>query len=360
MIVKTLVIAVDVDDDLGQKANISGPVIGEDANIDAANKLAMSDPEDPDANVIFKAVNIYRKLKREGKDVEVVTLTGHKNLGVKATSNIADQLEMVLKEHMADSAILVGDGSSDESVLPIISSRLKIIGNEIVFIKQAKELEKTYFVLLEKLKDPHYAKVILGIPGLIIVLASIMYLFNISWQFIGFLFGSYLIVKGFGLWDAVMDVLGVFRVSKNNAMNFLFYLILIVLFGIGIASSYQAYVRGVNTLGLHELYLYAYVFNPLVDVISFAFFLAFSAKIIDHYSKGSSIKVLQLLTYLIIIISIYVITKATIQWILNISPPYISFGAYLGILLAVSIISYVIVKYISMIRKDILYGSQKF
>ncbi len=356
MIVKTLVIAVDVDDDLGQKANISGPVIGEDANIDAANKLAMSDPEDPDANVIFKAVNIYRKLKREGKDVEVVTLTGHKNLGVKATSNIADQLEMVLKEHMADSAILVGDGSSDESVLPIISSRLKIIGNEIVFIKQAKELEKTYFVLLEKLKDPHYAKVILGIPGLIIVLASIMYLFNISWQFIGFLFGSYLIVKGFGLWDAVMDVLGVFRVSKNNAMNFLFYLILIVLFGIGIASSYQAYVRGVNTLGLHELYLYAYVFNPLVDVISFAFFLAFSAKIIDHYSKGSSIKVLQLLTYLIIIISIYVITKATIQWILNISPPYISFGAYLGILLAVSIISYVIVKYISMIRKDMIFS----
>jgi len=50
-----LVIAVDRDDDLGRKTGIQSPVIGRRANIEAAVKLALADPEESDVNTMFLA-----------------------------------------------------------------------------------------------------------------------------------------------------------------------------------------------------------------------------------------------------------------------------------------------------------------
>ena len=50
---KLLVICVDRDNDVGEKAGISTPVIGRDACIEAAQRLALEDPEDADSNSIF-------------------------------------------------------------------------------------------------------------------------------------------------------------------------------------------------------------------------------------------------------------------------------------------------------------------
>ena len=43
---KLLVICVDRDNDVGEKAGIKTPVIGRDACIEAAQRLALEDPED--------------------------------------------------------------------------------------------------------------------------------------------------------------------------------------------------------------------------------------------------------------------------------------------------------------------------
>ena len=45
---KLLVICIDRDDDIGKKAGIVSPVVGRNACLDAAQRLALEDPEDDD------------------------------------------------------------------------------------------------------------------------------------------------------------------------------------------------------------------------------------------------------------------------------------------------------------------------
>ncbi|HID72329.1 TPA: DUF373 family protein, partial [Candidatus Micrarchaeota archaeon] len=159
-----LVLCIDRDNDLYEKAKVSGPLIGRKKNLDGALKLAIADPEDPDSNAIFYSIKVFEQMKKDGHEVEVVTLTGDKNMGFKADKEISSQLDKIVRELNPVSCVLISDGASDEEIIPIIKSRLKIDSTKIVFIKQAKELEKTYFVLIEKLKDPYYARTVVGIP----------------------------------------------------------------------------------------------------------------------------------------------------------------------------------------------------
>jgi putative membrane protein len=49
---RTLVLCVDRDDDLGEKAKVTSPVVGRKSNLKALIALGIEDPEDSDANVI--------------------------------------------------------------------------------------------------------------------------------------------------------------------------------------------------------------------------------------------------------------------------------------------------------------------
>ncbi len=80
---RTLILNIDRDDDFGRKAKVKSPIIGVQDNLDAANRLGRVDPEDSDLNAIFLAISTYDKLKKEGKDVEIATLCGDINVGVK-------------------------------------------------------------------------------------------------------------------------------------------------------------------------------------------------------------------------------------------------------------------------------------
>ena len=78
---KLLVICVDRDNDVGEKAGITTPVVGRDKCIEAAQRLALEDPEDADSNSIFSAIKTYEDLVSKGYEVEVVTIAGVKDSG---------------------------------------------------------------------------------------------------------------------------------------------------------------------------------------------------------------------------------------------------------------------------------------
>jgi putative membrane protein len=80
---KLLVICIDRDNDVGEKAGIITPVIGRDACIEAAQRLALEDPEDADSNSIFAAIKTYEDLISKGYQVEVITVAGVKNRVIK-------------------------------------------------------------------------------------------------------------------------------------------------------------------------------------------------------------------------------------------------------------------------------------
>jgi len=214
---KALVLAIDRDDDFGKKAGVKGPIIGRDACIDASLKLSLADPEDSDANVVYAAVKLYDELRESGEfeDVLVAVITGDPKVGLKSDMELARQLEEVLKEFPADGVITVTDGAEDEQIFPIITSRVPVISSHRVVVKQSEGIETTYYVLYryikEILSDPEAAKVLLGIPGMIVLLLGIAKLIGVwypesakiaSATIIGtifFLIGGYFFMKGFHL-----------------------------------------------------------------------------------------------------------------------------------------------------------------
>ncbi|MEM2237794.1 MAG: DUF373 family protein [Candidatus Caldarchaeum sp.] len=200
---RLLVITVDRDDDLGQKTGIKGPVVGREENVNAAVKLALADPEDPDANAVFYAVKLYDELVKNGnEEVEVVTLTGSPKEGLEADMKVFNQLREVLEKFPAQKCIFVSDGATDAIVAPIISSQLAIISVQRVTVKQSQTVEQSWLILGKYLRlgltDPRYAKFLLGIPGGFIALSAVLSIFGLAQPYILMLFlGLLLFFWGF-------------------------------------------------------------------------------------------------------------------------------------------------------------------
>ena len=107
---KLLVICVDRDDDVGRKAGITTPVVGRDSCINAAQRLALEDPEDADSNSIFYAVKTYEDLVSKGYNVEVAVVTGVEKRGVQADEKIVSEIRSILQKFSANGAVIVSDG----------------------------------------------------------------------------------------------------------------------------------------------------------------------------------------------------------------------------------------------------------
>ena len=172
-----LVICVDRDNDVGDKANISTPVFGRDACIEAAQRLALEDPEDADSNSIFAAVKTYEDMVSKGYVTEVVTVAGSTNRGMAADKKIAKEIRLVLERFPATGAVIVSDGEDDESVIPVIQGVLPIISVKRVVMKTSRTVEYSYAVLGRYLKmiayDPKYSKFFLGLPGMLLLIGGI-------------------------------------------------------------------------------------------------------------------------------------------------------------------------------------------
>ncbi|MEE8232378.1 MAG: DUF373 family protein, partial [Thermoplasmata archaeon] len=123
---KALVLCVDRDDDLGVKANVPGPVVGRQANLDAAMQLGIHDPEDADVNTILAGVSLYDELQNDGMEVEVATIVGDPKVGQQSDRILSEQLDAVLEQVAPDVAYLVSDGAEDEFVYPMIASRIRV------------------------------------------------------------------------------------------------------------------------------------------------------------------------------------------------------------------------------------------
>ena len=174
---KLLVICIDRDDDLGRKTGIPTPVVGRDACIEAAQRLALEDPEDADSNSIFFAIKTYEDLVSKGYKAQVVTVTGVENRGVQADEKIASEIKSVLKKFSANGAVIVSDGEDDEMVIPVIQNIIPIISVQRVVMQVSRTIEHSYAVFGKFLKlvmyNPKYSKFFLGVPGILLLIGGI-------------------------------------------------------------------------------------------------------------------------------------------------------------------------------------------
>ena len=174
---RLLVICVDRDNDIGEKTGIATPVVGRDACIEAAQRLALEDPEDADSNSIFAAIKTYEDLISKGYETQVITVAGVKDRGVQADEKIAAEIRSVLEKFSANGAVIVSDGEDDESVIPLIQNVLPVISVQRVVMKVSRTVEYSYAVFGKYLKmiayDSKYSKFFLGVPGILLLIGGI-------------------------------------------------------------------------------------------------------------------------------------------------------------------------------------------
>ena len=222
--VRTLVITVDRDNDLGVKAGIRGSVVGRRQVLTAALRLGIADPEESDTNAILGALHQHDLLAESAEpndEVEIAILTGDERVGIKSDRIIAQQLEDVISEFQPDRGVLVTDGMEDESVLPILSSRLSIDHVEKIIVRQSKGIEGTYYYIAKAIEDPRWrAKLLVPIAIFMMILGLGMILPN-GGVLIGampLLLGVYLLFKGLGAEDRLERLMRDMRESADAAI----------------------------------------------------------------------------------------------------------------------------------------------
>ncbi len=212
---KTLILCIDGDNDIGIKGKVETPLIGRQTNLESATALAVSDPEEADANAMFGAVKLYDRMINQYPDesFEVATIAGSGRGGVEADRKMVKELGLVLGKYPADGVILVTDGFSDEDLVPIIQSRIPITSIHHVVVKHSERIEETYAVIFRYLRmlveDPYYSRVALGVPGIILVIFGFLIASNQlenAGMVVTFVIGIVFVLKGFGLDERLAEL----------------------------------------------------------------------------------------------------------------------------------------------------------
>ncbi|MDD3041552.1 MAG: DUF373 family protein [Methanosarcinaceae archaeon] len=294
---QTLVICIDRDDDLGEKANLTTPIIGREANIEAAAALGIADPEDSDTNTIFGGIKVLDELRANGDDAEIVTFAGDKNVGVISDQRIAQKLEAFLEVYEVGGAVFVSDGAEDETLVPIVQSRIKIDSVKRIVVMQSENLESTYYVLKHAFSDPKISQTFFVPLGLAFLIYSIFLLARYpEGAVIGILaaVGLYMLYRGFGLDDTVaLQVSRLKDTFQRQRLAFITYTAAILLGVVatvrGLLETWELYSEGGfwyhGTLTLVSVFI-----NASVWWYAGAVLLADLGKIFDLNRAGRAVR----------------------------------------------------------------------
>jgi len=235
-----LIVCVDRDNDVEVKTGIKTPIVGKESCLAAATKLALSDPEEADANAIFAAVKEYDELLGKGEQCEVVVVGGLYERGTLGDKKIRKEVADTLKGHPADGLVLVSDGVEGEEIVPVLQSLSPIVSIKRVVVKHNKSVEESYAVLGRYFRmllfDSRYAKYALGIPGIIfigLVLIYVVYPQAAALVLIIFV-GIVFIIRGFDI-DKKIESIG--RMSATGLLRFFSAVVSILVILVGIGSG---------------------------------------------------------------------------------------------------------------------------
>jgi len=222
---RTLILCVDRDDDLGVKARITSPVVGKRNNLRGLIALGLEDPEDSDANVMLMGLKLYKKYSDMGREVELATICGDKNVGHQSDANLVKQFYSVIEQFKPDTVVLVSDGAEDEIILPLISQRVQVEHISRVVIKQQQNLESTFYILVNAFKSPKIAKkIILPLASILMLWGILMVLgyWTLAFGLVVIILSMLVISKTMGIEDQIAGMFEDMRSAFKTRRYFLF------------------------------------------------------------------------------------------------------------------------------------------
>ncbi len=194
-------VCLDRSDDAVRAAGVSPPVVGWEAVRSLVIDVGLADPEDSSVNCLLEALRVTREL-RDGDEAATVAVLAGGSDAVGAGRAIADQIETLRAEVDADSAIVVVDSSEDERLVPVIESRLPVDSVDRVVVRQARDIESTYYLLKQFLADEELRQTTLVPLGVALLVFPLLLTYMtpvIAVASIAAVFGLFLLYKGLGI-----------------------------------------------------------------------------------------------------------------------------------------------------------------
>ena len=204
--VTTLVLCVDRSNDVGRKAGVETPVVGWEAVRSLVTDFGLADPEDAGVNSLLESLHVARALSDGGERAVVAVISGVGDSPVRADRALAAQLDEVCAIHDVDSAIVVIDSAADERAVPIVESRLPVDSVDRVVVRQAHDLESTYYLLKQFMADEELRETVLvpvGVGLLVLPLLFVQFSTAVALAGVASLLGGTLLYYGLGVDEVV-------------------------------------------------------------------------------------------------------------------------------------------------------------
>ncbi|SMO75937.1 DUF373 family protein [Halorubrum cibi] len=198
----TLVICVDRSGTIGRATNVPMPVAGWEAVRSLVTDAGLADPEDASVNCLLEALRVARDLRDEREEAVVAVVSAESESPVGADRSIAAQLDDLADRYDPSAAIVVVDSAEDERVLPIVESRMPVDGVDRVVVRQARDIESTYYLLKQFLADEQLRSTVLVPIGIALLLLPVLFVqFSAPAAVAGVagLLGAALLYKGLGI-----------------------------------------------------------------------------------------------------------------------------------------------------------------
>jgi len=215
--VTTLVLCVDRANDIGRAAGVTPPVVGWEAVRSLVTEVGLVDPEDTSVNSMLEALRVARELRDASEDAVVAVVAGGGDSVVGADRSVAAQLDELVAEYEPDSAVVVVDSVQDERLVPVVESRVPVDSVDRVVVRQARDIESTYYLLKQFLGDEELRSTVLVPLGVaLLVVPALLYQFSarVALAAVAALAGAALLFKGL----AVEERIGVARDRVETAL----------------------------------------------------------------------------------------------------------------------------------------------
>ncbi len=203
----TLVLCVDRTNDIAGKTSVQFPVAGWEAVRSLITEIGLADPESSAVNCLLEALRVTRELRDENESTVVAVVSSGGDSLVRADRSLADQLDTLIDRYNPDTAIIVTDSAQDERVVPVIESRLPVDGVDRVVVRQARDIESTYYLLKQFLADEELRTTVLvplGVGLLLLPVLLTQFTPAVALAALAALLGAGLLYKGLGI-DTIVE-----------------------------------------------------------------------------------------------------------------------------------------------------------
>ena len=287
----TLVLCVDRSNDIGAKTSVTMPVAGWEAVRSLVTDVGLADPEDASVNSLLEALRVARDLQDSGDEAVVAVVSGGTDSRVGADRAIAAQIDELIERYGAESAVVVVDSAEDERAVPIIESRIGVDSVDRVVVRQARDIESTYYLIKQFLGDEELRSTVLvplGVALIVLPALAIQFSTQVAMAGLASLLGAVLLFKGLSIDDRLEDTPEQVREALySGQVSVVTYAVAV---GLALVGGFLGVLAATGTGANHPTLIQSVLFTyGAVPWFALAALTASAGRLVDEYIRDDEI-----------------------------------------------------------------------